>query len=393
MLEYQGKYGKAKVMIDNIDQATVSQIYEFLNHSAFVNPIAIMPDTHAGNGAVIGFTMLMTDQIIPNIVGVDINCGMLFFTIGKNILAEMKRSEIDERIRESIPFGTSIHKETKKIMDAFWVAVNLKHHLFVKKFNQRYRTSYPNQKFDINWFGEKCEEIGMDYTRAIQSVGTLGGGNHFIELGKSEKTGEYGFTIHSGSRQFGLKICNYWQRKAGKGPLASLSGDDMFGYLSDMVVAQAYAELNRYQMKQAILKACNLDSRNCQVEIQTNHNFIDFDDFIIRKGAIRSYIGEKMIIPFNMEDGILICEGLSNPEWNFSAPHGAGRVASRSWAKNNLNLNEAEQRMKKKNIYASKLPKDELKGAYKDPKVIEEAIKPTAIIIDRLTPIIAMKDN
>jgi len=212
-------------------------------------------------------------------------------------------------------------------------------------------------------------------------------------LGKSILLGDYFFTVHSGSRQFGLKICNYWQKKAGKGQLAYLTGQDAFGYLSDMVVAQMYAELNRLHMVRRILNILDMKHEDVKMEIKTNHNFIDFDDFVIRKGAIRSYISEQMIIPFNMEDGILICEGRSNPEWNFSAPHGAGRVGSRSWAKKNLNLEEAQHRMEKSKIFCSKLPKDELKGAYKDPEIIEKAITPTAMIIDRLKPVIAMKDD
>lgn len=393
MLEYRGQYGQAKVMIDDIDTMTVSQIYDFLNHPSFTNPIAIMPDTHAGNGAVIGFTMEMTDSVIPNVVGVDINCGMLSINFGKNVLAEMTRPDIDDAIRSHVPFGTNVHRKTINIEDAFWDIVFIEHRNFVMKYNKRFATHYDITKFDMKWLESKCEEIGMDLTRTVQSLGTLGGGNHFIELGKSQLTGDYWFTIHSGSRQFGLKVCKYWQKKAGKGALASLTGDDMFGYLSDMVFAQMYANLNRLYMASFVREACNLDLTDVKQKVSTCHNFIDFDDFIIRKGAIRSYLNEYMIIPFNMEDGILLCEGLSNPEWNYSAPHGAGRVGSRSWAKKNLNLSEAENRMKKNDIYFSTLPTDELKGAYKDPKIIEEAIKPTAIIIDRFKPVLAMKDK
>jgi len=392
MLEYQGKYGKAKVMIDSVDSATVSQIYEFLNHEVFTNHIAIMPDTHAGNGAVIGFTMEMTDKVIPNVVGVDINCGMFSLNLGKNVLAEMSRSDIDGNIREYIPFGTNVHKESPLVNEGFFDQVTAEHRAFTMKFNKRFGTSYAPVQFNMNVLEQTCEKIGMDAGRTIKSIGTLGGGNHFIELGKSQLTGDYWFTIHSGSRQFGLKICNYWQRQAGKGQLAYLTGDNMFGYLSDMVFAQKYADLNRLYMANHVLEACRHGWSNVKQHIQTSHNFIDFNDFIIRKGAIRSYIGEYMIIPFNMEDGILLCSGRSNPEWNYSAPHGAGRVASRSWAKKNLNLDEAKHRMEKSNIYFSKLPNDELKGAYKDPKIIEDAIEPTAMIVDRFKPVLAMKD-
>ena len=393
MLEYQGQYGKAKVMIDDIDQATISQIYEFLNHEAFTNPIAIMPDTHAGNGAVIGFTMPMNDKVIPNVVGVDINCGMLSLNVGRNILSAMKKDEIDSNIREYIPFGTNVHRSTEDLPEWFFRTASDVHRLFVMQYNKKFNTEYKLTSFNMKWFENKCEQIKLDTTRAIRSIGTLGGGNHFIELGRSTLTGDYWFTIHSGSRQFGLKICQYWQRKAGKGALAYLTGDDMFGYLSDMVFTQLYAELNRIAMAHHVLSAVGMNITNVEEQIQTNHNFIDFSDFIIRKGAIRSYKNEKMIIPFNMEDGILICMGKSNPEWNFSAPHGAGRVGSRKWAKQNLNVDEARHRMEQNNIYCSALPKDELKGAYKDSKIIEAAIEPTAEIIDRLKPVIAMKDN
>lgn len=392
MLEYTGEYGKAVVMIDEIDQATVSQIYEFLNHPAFTNPIAIMPDTHAGNGAVIGFTMEMTDMIIPNVVGVDINCGMHSINVGKNILAEWSKQNIDEVIRKLIPFGTNAHTKPMKLDDDFWTHVDEEHRLFTMRYNKRFGTSYDPRKHDDRWLDQKCTEINMNYTRTIQSMGTLGGGNHFIELGKSEVTGDYWFTVHSGSRQFGLKICNYWQRKAGKGALAYLTGDDMFGYLSDMVVAQMYAHYNRHTMIKLILSACNLTWADVKGSMSTAHNFIDFNDFIIRKGAIRSYEGQSMIIPLNMEDGILICEGKSNPDWNYSAPHGAGRLGSRRWAKETLDLEKSEQNMKEKGIYFSKLPKDELKGAYKDASVIENSIGPTAEIVDRIRPVIAMKD-
>lgn len=393
MLEYQGQYGKAKVMIDDIDQATISQIYEFLNHEAFTNPIAIMPDTHAGNGAVIGFTMPMNDKVIPNVVGVDINCGMLSLNVGRNVLSAMKKDEIDSNIREYIPFGTNVHRSTEDLPEWFFRTASDVHRIFVMQYNKKFNTEYKLTSFNMKWFENKCEQIKLDTTRAIRSIGTLGGGNHFIELGRSTLTGDYWFTIHSGSRQFGLKICQYWQKKAGKGALAYLTGDDMFGYLSDMVFTQLYAELNRIAMAHHVLSAVGMNITNVEEQIQTNHNFIDFSDFIIRKGAIRSYKNEKMIIPFNMEDGILICMGKSNPEWNFSAPHGAGRVGSRKWAKQNLNVDEARHRMEQNNIYCSALPKDELKGAYKDSKIIEAAIQPTAEIIDRLKPVIAMKDN
>lgn len=396
MLEYQGKYTTANVMIDEIDEFTVSQIYQMINHEVFTNKVVIMPDTHAGNGSVIGFTMPITDKIIPNIVGVDIGCGMLSENYGKNLFVSMNRHDLDIEIRKKIPFGTRVHGnkncqfQHRGYEELFYEKVNKQVRQMTTKYNDKFNTHYNPPFIGEVWMIHKCKDIDLDYNRFLNSGGTLGGGNHFIEIGKSSSTKDYWVTVHSGSRQFGLKVCNYWQRKGGKGQMAYIEGDNMYGYFVDMVVAQQYAIDNRDIMQAIISEIAD----NCQVKesISSIHNFIDFDDFIIRKGAIRSYKGEKMIIPFNMEDGIIICEGKSNPVWNNSAPHGAGRLGSRSWAKKKLSLDKAKHDMDQKNIYSSNIPHDEIKGAYKDPIIIEKAIGPTAKIIDRIVPFMSMKD-
>lgn len=393
MLEYQGKYTKAKVMIDKIEPATVSQIFEMINHEAFTNPVSVMPDCHKGNGSVIGFTMEMTDKIIPNIVGVDIGCGMLSFVVRKGIFAEMDRIEVDKLIRKEIPFGTNVQSSRKGVFDindrVFWLELNYELIKFTKEFNQRYGTKFSHEEMNHKELMNMCEEVGMNGERATLSLGTLGGGNHFIEIGKSKETKNYRATIHSGSRQFGLKTCNYWQRKAGKGALAFLTDENMFGYLADMVIAQKYAQKNRELMRDMVSDI--LDTGIID-PIESVHNYINFNDWIIRKGAISSYDGEKMIIPLNMEDGLFVCEGKSNPEWNFSAPHGAGRPDSRRWAKENLSLKDAKHRMKKKDIYCSKLPLDESKYAYKDGKMIKDSLGPTATLLETVLPVLAIKD-
>lgn len=393
MIEFKGQYTTACVMLEQLNEPkTIQQIYSFINHPAFTNPVIIMPDIHYGSGAVIGFTMEMTDKIIPNIVGVDLNCGMLSENIGKNPFDKISKEELDAKIKRSIPFGKNVHKTcmfNNEKDSPFWEKANYDLISFTKKFNTKYGTSYQHQDFSPKWLEKKCESIKIDYNRVLNSVGTLGSGNHFIEIGKSTITGDYWITVHSGSRQFGFKIANYWQRQGGKGVLAHLEGEKMFGYLADVVFTQNYADQSRNVMQQLIYE---IIKQTVKESISCVHNFIDFDDFIIRKGAIRSYKDEKIIIPFNMEDGILICEGKSNPDWNFSAPHGAGRIDSRRWAKENLSVEDAKQRMKKEDIYCSNMPADELKGAYKDPKIIEDAIGPTATIIDRLKPVFVMKD-
>jgi RNA-splicing ligase RtcB len=249
---------------------------------------------------------------------------------------------------------------------------------------------YPLPEVNEDVMIDRCLEIGMDYDRYCKSMGTLGGGNHFIELSKSDNTGDYWLTVHSGSRQFGLKTCQFHQRKAGKGELAFLEGEDALDYLVDMVIAQKYADRNREVMANIIMKSLDLEARETVVSV---HNYIDFNDFIIRKGAITSYKDQKMIIPWNMEDGIILCEGKSNPEWNYSAPHGAGRAGSRSWAKKKFSSEVAHNRMKDKGIYSSCVPVDEVKEAYKDPTIIEKYLGPTATIVDRLIPVLNLKSK
>lgn len=256
--------------------------------------------------------------------------------------------------------------------------------------------------------------------------------NHFIELGKSDKTGDYWVTIHTGSRNFGLKIADYWTNVAkGKVFVASkeynteldniilntypksdipkkirdlksryeiginseyLEGENLIGYLFDMVFAQFYAEWNRRTILKSIKEILNVVKFN--EEIHSIHNYVNFKDFIIRKGSISSYVGEKMIIPFNMRDGILICEGKSNEDFNFSAPHGAGRLMSRSKAKESVNIDAFRKSME--GIYSTSVCKstlDESPFAYKNSEVIEQAIEPTAEILDKIKPILNIKDK
>ena len=305
MLEYKGKYGTANVMLDTFDddqaQVTISQIYEFLNHPAFTNPIAIMPDCHKGKGVVIGFTMKLTDKVIPNVIGVDIGCGMISMDMRKDLFDNMLPDELDSKIREKIPFSTNVHDNKSNLPKGFYKDSTFLVHKFQQKFNKEFKTTYSAPaKIDEKWMEEKCKEIGMDYKRAINSIGSLGGGNHFIEIGIG-RYDSFWTTIHSGSRQFGSKVAIYHQRKAGKGVLAYLENDNMFDYLIDMVVSQTYAHYNRKAMASSIANIVNIPST---INMECVHNYIDFEDFIIRKGAISAYENDYMIIPFNMEDGI-----------------------------------------------------------------------------------------
>lgn len=436
MIELVGKYSKAKVMIDTVEEQCVAQITRFLNHHVFTNPIVIMPDCHKGNGSCIGFTMEMTSQIIPNIVGVDINCGMLSFCIGKNL--KISKEEIDIKIRQEIPFGMNINdNEVINMKNAFpWRQVNVLAEKMAMAYLNKFNIRIEPQKYTYDWFLEKCKDIRCDIRRAINSISSLGGGNHYVELGVDEENNHW-VTIHTGSRNFGKMICEHWQgvavkrlKREGRDQLQKdieeirnkypgserkrriveakdklhlggnidlkgmewLEGESAAGYLFDMIFCQTYADINREYIARTIKKILKVDEE--EDKILTCHNFIDFKDFMIRKGAIRSYEGERVLIPFNMRDGMLICEGKSNPEWNYSGPHGAGRIMSRGKAKSTIKLEDFEQQMK--GIYSTSVNRatlDEAPGVYKDAKIIEEAIEPTVKIIKRIKPILNMKDS
>jgi tRNA-splicing ligase RtcB (3'-phosphate/5'-hydroxy nucleic acid ligase) len=440
MIEFTGKYGSAKVMIDHIDEETSSQITSFVNHPAFTNKIAIMPDTHAGKGAVIGFTMPLGDKIVPSTVGVDGNCGMLTHIFDVKELT-ISRGSLDKLIREAVPFGKEVRAKAYRASekkDTLWRGSSNRNLRFCMEFYRRFGVTITPTRYDYEWFEQKCKDIRMDVKRALCSLGTLGGGNHFIEIGKLESTGNIGVTVHSGSRQLGKCICDYWSaaparkmREDAKAlfdvglakikqdykndhrripgaikklraelgldnkmakSLSYLEGRDMYGYLSDMIFVEAYARENRRIIMEEIMRLMNLE-RHLTEAISTIHNYINFEDFIIRKGAISARKGEKVIIPMNMEDGTLICRGKGNPDWNYSAPHGAGRLFSRKKAKKEFDSAKVAERMHNKGIFTSAVPTDEVKEAYKDPKTIMDAIGPTVEIIDRIKPIMNLKEG
>ncbi len=363
MFPITGKYTTADVMIDTVEESCIAQINHFVNHPSFTNHVAIMPDTHAGKGSVIGFTMPLSSTVIPNVIGVDIGCGMLSLNIGKDLALSLE--QIDHKIRQRVPFGMSVHDKSVIHMEREfpWHQATVLAQKFALAYRERFGVILNPPKYDMSWFMAKCDAIRAGGTRRfINSLGTLGGGNHFVEIGIAGDMGDPGdhwVTIHTGSRNFGKCICEYWQGKAARvfskdskeninqqiaqakaeienGKLLFekikelkaqkkkpgidlkgcewLEGSDVSGYLFDMIFSQIYAEVNRELIGEIVLDILNARAKD---SIETVHNFIDFRDFIIRKGAIRSYIGERMILPFNMRDGILICEGKSNPDWTF----------------------------------------------------------------------------
>jgi len=434
MIEVSGKYTNAKIMIDSVEESAMSQVVAFLNHPAFTAPVAMMPDIHAGRGACVGFTMPLTGKIVPETIGVDIGCGVTAANIGK--ILPLSLELIDHKIRQRVPFGMSIHDRAVLNMEKEfpWHQVNV----LAQKFSVAYKSKFGDiqpPEYNMDWFLKKCETIKeKGIHRFLNSLGTLGAGNHFCEVGRNE-SGDFWVTVHTGSRNFGKCICDYWQGKAQKfvrqdrraenaaeiermkreildGKLlyqaikafkAStklgvdtrgsewLEGSEAAGYLYDMIFSQVYAEVNRKYILQIIYDLLGVQPIET---IESVHNYIDFRDFIIRKGAIRSYEGEKFILPFNMRDGILICTGRSCPDWNFSAPHGAGRIMSRGQAKRTIKLEDFQSQMT--GIYSTSVGRgtlDEAPDAYKDASIIEKAISPTATIIDRIRPVLNMKDS
>ena len=373
MITIKGKYNSANVMIDEIDETTRAQIQGFLNHPAFADTyISIMPDCHAGKGAVVGFTMKVNKYIIPNILGVDLGCGMLSAHFD---VESVDLTALDRFIKQHIPSGFNINK------------IPILEHI--------------NASFKAELEGY-CELIGMDFNKALCSIASLGGGNHFHELGKTN-SGQYRFTIHSGSRNFGLRVANYYQAKAKANlqkyflggqhkDLEFLLVDDEDGqaYLSAARFAASYASLNRKIMMQTISKFFNSEPLDL---IESVHNFLG-EDGIIRKGATPAHKDEMVIIPFNMRDGIALCRGKGSDKYNQSAPHGAGRILSRTKAKAQLNVETFQKQMADADIYTTTATKDTLDespDAYKDKELIMKNIVDTVDVVDMIKPVYNFK--
>lgn len=389
-----------KIFTNNIEQSAKEQIDLLLEQEAFKNcKVRIMPDVHAGAGCVIGFTGNLGDKVIPNIVGVDIGCGMLCVELG-NIDIDLEK--LDEIIRQYIPSGMNVHEQKVKSYD----------------FTQLY--CYKELKNKDGWL-EK-------------SLGSLGGGNHFIEIDKDDDDNKY-LVIHTGSRNLGKQVAEIYQNKAikycsykkemqeeknniikqykeqgrekeiqealikinnkynGKTKLPKdlcyLEGKDREDYLHDMKLCQEFAVLNRDYIA---YKICKELSVLCNNYFHTIHNYINFEDNIVRKGSISAKKGEKVIIPMNMRDGCIIGIGKGNEDWNYSAPHGAGRTMSRNIARQTLNMEDYKNSMN--GIYTTSVNEetiDEAPMVYKPMEEIIEHIKDTVEVEKIIKPIYNFK--
>lgn len=376
MLKYQGKYNFAHVMIDVVEPELVQQLYSMLNHPAFEHGyIAIMPDCHSGAGSCIGFTKKMNNYVIPNIVGVDIGCGIESYNFGIKEFDDREFKRLENYIRREIPSGFCVRNQISK----------------------EYRESGSVFKVVIE---ELCKKIDADHARVKRAIGTLGGGNHFIELDKDPDENIW-LTVHTGSRNFGKKICEYHQNKA-KALMKEMFIGDAYKnleflplehggqeYLDDMVIAQEYAEMNRTSIVNTIKGFFEKEPFDC---IKTVHNYINFSDNIIRKGSISANKGEKVLIPLNMRDGVIVGTGKGDSKWNNSAPHGAGRVLSRSKAKRELSLDKMKEDMN--GIWSESISQktlDEAPDAYKDSQLIIDTIGETVSIDFIMKPIYNFK--
>jgi len=397
MIELKGKYNEAKIFTDVVDEASISQVLLLLNQE-FVSgsKIRMMPDIHAGAGCTIGATMTIADKVVPNLVGVDIGCGMETIKIKETHLELQK---LDKLIYEKIPSGFNIREKTHRYFD------------------------------DINLEDLFCYKY-IDPRRAEKSLGTLGGGNHFIEANKDDDGNIY-VVVHSGSRHLGLEVANYYQEKGYKllngstkkdidnliadlkdqgrereiqksitalkntkitnipRQLAYVSEELFEQYIHDMKIVQRYAELNRQAMMDEIVKGMKI---HVIEQFTTIHNYIDTEFMILRKGAVSARKDEKLLIPINMRDGSLICVGKGNEDWNQSAPHGAGRLMSRSAAKEAFTVSEFKNQMS--GIYTTSVNKgtlDECPMAYKGMDNIVDNIGDTVDIIQIIKPIYNFK--
>lgn len=397
MIEIKGKYNEAKIFTDVADSASIAQVQELCNQEFTVGSrIRLMPDIHAGKGCTVGTTMTVKDRIVPNLVGVDIGCGMETVRIKETHLELQK---LDKLIYEKIPSGFSIREKAHRY----------KNHI------------------DLS---ELCCAKYVDIERAEKSIGTLGGGNHFIEVDKDDEGNIY-IVIHSGSRHLGVDIAGFYQdagykvlnhsdeasiqaligRMKAEGRdkeiqkelkklknvkntpipkhLAYVSNELFDQYIHDMKIVQHFAMINRQAMMDEIIKGMKL---HVEEQFTTIHNYIDTDNMILRKGSVSAQKGEKLIIPINMRDGSLICVGKGNSDWNFSAPHGAGRLMSRSAAKQSFTVSEFKKQMA--DIYTTSVGKstlDECPMAYKCMQDILDNIEPTADVVKIIRPIYNFK--
>ena len=390
----------AKVFLDrsDVDDDTYDLVSK-MHSSPVLNHIRVMPDCHCSSYCCVGMTSLIDDKVIPQIVGGDIGCGIIAYNLNK-IIKEKQYKKIDDYVKDKIPMGDRSHKKPivgDENMENIYKKCNVKLEYLMEKFPDY---NYQNFKFDKNYYSKLVSKLDVKTgsTNFLRSLGTLGGGNHYIEFNKEENGNCY-VSIHSGSRYLGQAICNFHQNRITNKLTYDkkrflnnyLDGDNMVEYLIDMIFAQEFASYNRLVMLQVILHGLNIEYKEEKV-IETIHNYIDFERMILRKGAISAEAGEQCIIALNMRDGILLCKGKGNEDWNYSSAHGCGRIMSRRDANMCFNMKDYKKCME--DIYSSCINKDtldEIPLAYKDVELIKKSIGDSVEIVKQLKPIINVK--
>lgn len=410
MIELNGKYNTAKVFIDNLDNSTVSQIIGICNVESFKDSsIRIMPDCHSGKGCVVGTTMTIHDKVIPSLVGCDIGCGMLVIPLVEKRINLPKLDSVVNNVAQGTGKETKATKEIVKLIEQL-----------------------------------KCIK-NIPVSKEAMKLGSLGGGNHFIEVDVDEEGNNY-LVIHTGSRHLGIMVESYYTNMAVRlleetecrrivdevkstvprdqidkvlkekinyykawikanltkvKATAFCEGQLFDDYIHDMKITQEYASRNRAELARIILKEAklteNVEGNSVGItRFDTIHNYIDTEHMILRKGSVSARLGERLIIPINMRDGSLICIGKGNDGWNQSAPHGAGRLFSRAEAKQNFTVSEYKKTMEENGIYTSSVGKstlDECPMAYKPMDDIVDNIKDTVEIEYIIKPIYNFKSG
>ncbi|WP_330631972.1 RtcB family protein [Halocatena halophila] len=467
MQTIQGAYTEARFVGDDpslLEAAVIDQVQELVDHPAFTQPIVMQPDCHPGAGGPVGFTMPMGERIVPNIVGVDVGCGVTAVEIGETLPCEA--TERERLVRNAVPMGWSVHEydESVHFVNEFpFERANRQFDRFARRFEAEFGEPIDPQSFEFDgydgqYFKSLCGRVlggrstGMGHV--IRSAGTLGGGNHFVEFSRAKSAGTYWIVVHSGSRYLGKAIAEHYQSMAtdrrngaavrssipeeyyeylrfdpesvsdsdlfiwmtggmGKSALRKdrireqaenpeavfetltnlspserntdldwLIGQEAHGYYVDMLFGQQYARWNRQLMCSAICDALDVEPTD---RIESIHNYIDFEDLIVRKGATPARHNQRLVVPFNMAEGSIIARGRGTDAYLQTAPHGAGRTMSRREATKTTTMEEFERAME--GIYSESIVEDvldEAPQAYKPADAIERAIEPTAEIIDRL---------
>ena len=394
----EGKYAEAEIFTENIEEAALQWVENLLEHPAFQGMrIVQMPDVHSGNSCNVGTAYRIGAYLNPDHVGGDIGCTISMHRLSTPVSQE-DFEVLDHRIREVMPTGKKIcEKNSLNEKDFF---------KFLSSQYRKARSAAPDlieeaARIDARFISDFCRRIKLQEGIFYKSIGSLGGGNHFVEYGEDSETGDGWLTIHCGSRNLGTKVAAHWHNIANNPKRADMIGflwdDTMRGYLSDMVIAQAYALYNHHVIRDrifAILK--KLNKAKCEESIFTTHNYIDVSEEkpILRKGAIDASEGRKVAIPFNMRDGIAICIGKGNETWLNTAPHGAGRILSRSQAKKQLTMDEFKDSMS--GIFSTSIGHgtlDESPQAYKPMEEILSLIEPTVEVIAMVKPKLNIKDR